>query len=274
MAKKAAKRSANANPGALGFITIPAAPGKPRKTRWTVVSDRTIPLGFQKDFLDMAGDVLDRAKLSDHTGLIGRFPAAYIRRKNALYRKYKVPTYPGGVPFELAYLERKVKPFFEAALGLGFAGIEISADTIPPIPRQERTALIKTAKRLGLEVHTEVGEKLSDTAIQVDDAVASIQADLEAGAHKVAIENNDLVRLFKHEPRAIVDIVKRVGLEHVSFEIGPAGWPEMPGWLITEFGPDVNVQNITPEQIVPFEAIRRGLNRLTGYTYLMNHPNR
>lgn len=274
MAKARAKGKVKQNPYALGVITIPLAPPKPRENRWTVVSDRTIPLGFQKDFLDMAGDVLDRAKLSDHAGLMGRFSAAYIRRKNALYRKYKIPTYTGGVPFEIAYLDRKVAPLYEALCDLGFAGVEISADTIPPIPRKERTALIKAAARLGLEVHTEVGEKLSESAIQVDDAVASIEGDLEAGAHKVAIENNDLIRLFKDGPKAIVEIVKRVGLEKVSFEIGPLGWPEMPAWLLTEFGSEINVQNITPEQIVPFEAMRRGLHRATGYAFIMNHPNR
>lgn len=259
---------------ALGVIMVPTAPLKPRENRWTVVSDRTIPLGFQKDFLEMAGDVLDRAKLSDHTGLMGRFSPDYIRRKNALYRKYKIPTYTGGVPFEIAYLDRKVEPLYEALCDIGFAGVEISADTIPPIPRKERTALIKAAARHGLEVHTEVGEKLSESAIQVDDAVASIEGDLEAGALKVAIENNDLIRLFKHRPKAIVEIVKRVGLETVSFELGPLGWPEMPAWLLTEFGSEINVQNITPEQIVPFEAMRRGLHRATGYSFITNHPNR
>lgn len=259
---------------ALGLITIPVARSKPRDLRWTVLSDRTIPLGAQKDFLDMAADVLDRAKLSDHTGLIGRFSADFIRKKNAIYKEYGIATYPGGIPFEIAYLEGKAEPFFETLLPLGFAGVEISADTIPPIPRKKRTELIKAAKRLGLEVHTEVGEKLSHEAIKVDHAIESIQGDLDAGAEKVAIENNDLVRLFKHNPDAIVQIVNGVGLANVSFEIGPGGWPEMPGWLISQFGADINVQNIFTDQIVPFEAIRRGLSRSTGFTFLMNHPNR
>lgn len=255
---------------ALDFLAIPQGKPKPRTSRWTVPSDKTIPLRYQEDLLGIYGDVIDRVKLSDHVGLMGRFPPALVRKKNAIYRKRGIRTFPGGVPFEIAYLQNQVERYFNALPGLGFSGVEISADTIPPIPRKRRTELIRMGRAAGLEVFTEVGEKLSGAAIKSRDAVTSICGDLEAGATKVVIENNDLCHFLGSSPQTIAEIARAVGLDRLIFELGPGGWPDLAVWLLRELGSDINVENIdiASDRLMAFEAMRRGLSRLIDYEHL------
>lgn len=259
---------------AFKFFNIPAAMLKPRKLRWTVFSDFShIPCGFLEDFLENFADVIDQAKHGDHVATMGRLPAELLIKKNNVYRKFGIPVFTGGIPFELAYLQKQVEPYFARLPELGFAGVEISADSIPPIPRDERTRFIKLARKYGLEVFTEVGEKLGETAISAREAINTIKADVEAGATKVAIENNDLEHIYNSgKPtadgqRAITEIVKGAGLENIAFEVGPNAWPGIATWVIREFGGDINVENVGPDKIVALEALRRGISRGSGYPY-------
>jgi len=90
-----------AEPG-FGFLKIPEARKNPRDRRWTIMFDRSIPVLHQLPLLEMIGDIVDRVKLVDHVGLMCRLPAEVLSRKLGIYRDFGVPTFPGGVPFEIA----------------------------------------------------------------------------------------------------------------------------------------------------------------------------
>lgn len=253
---------------ALGFLEIPQPPPKPRSSRWTIMTDLAMPLVQQASFLETVADILDRVKYADHVSLVGRLTPDFFKAKNALYRQHGIATFTGGVPFEIAYLQNKVGEYFEALPGLGFSGVEISTDCIADLARADRDRLIRWAKDAGLETYTELGNKIGDLALDVNAAADCIRADVAAGAVKVAIENESLCHCLKNNQLdAIAGIVAEVGTASIAFEVGPGGWPELPVWLLKEFGPDINVENLQFDRLLAFEGMRRGLHRSIGYTF-------
>ncbi len=252
---------------ALGFMQIPQpnpAPG----TRWTIMTDLAMPLVYQESFLETVADILTRVKYAEHVSLVGRLPASFFQRKNALYHRFGLRTFTGGVPFEIAHLQNKVQAYFEALSELGFAGVEISTDCIADLTRQGRDTLIASARNCGLEVYTELGNKIGELKLDVDAAADCILGDLSRGVAKVAIENESLCYCLRNNALdAVVRIVDRVGLSAVAFEVGPGSWPDLAIWLLKEFGPDINVENLQYDRVLQFEAMRRGLHRSIGYTF-------
>lgn len=254
-------------PFALDFLNIPQ-PGASSGERWTIMTDLAMPLAYQESFLETAAGILTRVKYAEHVSLVGRLPGSFFRRKNALYGRFGLKTFVGGVPFEIAYLQKKVPQYFATLPALGFSGVEISTDCIADLPRPGRDALIRSALECGLETYTELGNKIGELKLDVEAAADCVRADLAAGATKVAIENESLVYCLKHGALdAVVAIVERVGLAAVAFEVGPGGWPDLAIWLLKQFGPDINIENLQYDRVLQFEAMRRGLHRSIGYTF-------
>lgn len=165
-------------------------------------------------------------------------------------------------------MQNQVAPFMERLKELGFDGVEVSEDVIPPLAPEVRLSYIKLAQGLGLEAFTEVGRKDPAAPMDANAVIGSIERDLEAGAKKVSIENSDIVLLMKTDPTPLRRIVEAVGLEHVVFEIGPHGWPEVATWVIRTFSPEINLENLRPDVLFTVDAMRRGLHRSVNYEFL------
>lgn len=262
----------------FGFLKIPEARKKPRDRRWTIMSDRSIPVSHQLPLMEMMGSIVDRVKLVDHVGLMYRLPAELLSRKLAIYRDFGVSTFPGGVPFEIAYQQGHAEEFFRRVKKLGFAGVEVSSDCIPEIPKKVRLELIGKARGIGLEVFTEVGykvvgDKFGQSGLTAAAAIEMISADIEAGANKVAIENNELLSYIKaKDTTTLRTIVDAVGIQSCLFEVGGGGvsHPEIAKWLFQEFGADINVENVEVDRVIHIEAMRHGLSRAVDFCYFDN----
>lgn len=253
---------------AFPFLVVPRRPPKPRTNALTIGTDQGWPLHTQEDWLESHHDLIDWAKCADHYGLAGRYPEAWMRKKVALYHRYQIPVFIGGVTFELAYLQSKAEMLFHRMKELGLDGVEISEDVVPDMPPAQRKAFIRLAIDLGLQVFTEVGKKFGDTPFTADEAVNAITFDLEAGAYKVTLEAAEIQALFRTSPQTLVAIAQKVGLEPIVFELKPAPWPDMALWLFRTFGPSINVENISVEEALLVERMRFGMCREVGYTFL------
>ncbi len=250
------------------FLDILQRPPKPRRVWVTVMSDTGMPPGYQRDFLRMTSDIIDYAKFVDHPGNIGGYPIDLIQEKINIYKEYGIPSFLGGIPFEVAAVQGKVTEYFNRIAELGFQAVEISEDMIAqPLAPAQRERFIKQAKDLGLEVFTELGRKFPDAPLERGEVVESALRDLKNGAKKVVIENSDLVKLQNEDPTFFTDVSREVGKEHLIFEAGPGQWPSLAAWLIRSLGPDVNIENITDKEIIPLDAMRRQLHRNIEYAF-------
>jgi len=159
---------------------------------------------------------------------------------------------------------RALAGFYDEALRLGFAAIEIS-DNVVPLSSRERKAQIRAARSAGLVVYGEVGSKktLSNPKL----LVAQAEDCFAAGAALVLVEAAELVRKGRPNRRTLDLIVKNLDLRKIMIEL-PGPWiPEvrkcdievLKKLLVEELGPDVNLANVVPEDLLDLETTRVGL---------------
>ncbi|HHT47921.1 MAG TPA: phosphosulfolactate synthase [Firmicutes bacterium] len=240
---------------------MPGRCGKPRQTGCTMLLDKRLGLSETRDLLELAGDYIDIIKLTFGTSAL--YPEAVLREKIKLIRSYEVDVYPGGTLFEIAFWQNKMESYLEYAADIGFTGIEVSDGTIT-LSAKERRQAIQTAKAYGFKVVTEVGKK-NGAPLSILRMQQIIADDLEHGAHKVIIEGREsgkAVGIFDQNGK--VKEAEMEALVHVlpnpeSVLIWEAPLKCQQVTLIKRFGPNVNLGNIAPEEVLAVEALRRGL---------------
>lgn len=246
---------------------------KPRTEGITMVIDKGLGIGETKDLLEMASEHIDFLKIA--FGSSALYPTRIMRQKIFLAKSYGVEIYPGGTLFEIAAYQGMVAEFYERARDLGFGYIEISEGTID-LPRELRRDLIKRTIDQGFGVVSEIGKK--DTNIKIDphQAVDQIYEDLENGASKVIIEGRDSgkgVGIYDEEGRVKDDlldaIISRVNPNLVIIE---APQTNQHNHLLVKLGPNVNLGNVQPHDVLTLESTRVGLRGDTLRHCLKNAP--
>jgi phosphosulfolactate synthase len=252
---------------AFDFLARPPRHMKPRTRGITVVSDKAKSLAQARDFVETIGEIVDHMKIPDHVGVMWRDSADFIRQKNAIYAAAGIHTLPGGIPFEVAVVQGKLPQFMARCVELGFKGVEVSEDSIDITP-QDRINAIKTGVKAGLEVFTELGKKFPDQPLDPVEATDMAKRDLDAGALLVVVEKSDVALVIEKGSDSIHRLMRGVGADKLVVECGPgADRFDIAKWLIHEFGPDINLENIDAEDAHIIEAMRHGLNRAVDYNY-------
>lgn len=173
-------------------------------------------------------------------------------------------SYPGGTLLELAYIQNRIPQFLDEAQELGFGAIEISDGSID-MSLEDRENLIHQVKNRGFKVLTEVGKKdpIKDGKLKAEDRVKQVNSDLSAGADNVLIEAREGgkgIGIYNQEGKIKEDdleiIIKNIDINKIIWE---APLKDQQTYLILKFGSNVNLGNISPEEIIPLETIRRGL---------------
>jgi phosphosulfolactate synthase len=238
---------------------------KPRRAGLTMIVDQGMPAGFQADLLALAGDYADLAKIK--TGTARLYPEPVLRRKLARYKRHRVQPFLGGQFHEYVFATqgpRALARFYREALRLGFEAIEIS-DNVVPLSRKERRAQIRAALDSGLTVYGEVGSK--ETASNPRLLVSQAEDCFSAGAALVLVEAAELVKKGKPNRRTLGLLVRALDMRRVMIEL-PGPWiPDvrkcdvevLKKLLIEELGPDVNLANVMPEDLIDLETTRVGL---------------
>lgn len=234
---------------------------KPRTVGQTMVIDTGLGLMQTGDLLELAAGYVDFIKLGFGTPAL--YPSGLLKAKIDLIRSHGVEPYPGGTFLEVAWQQGRLGEYLAACGRLGFQMIEVSDGTITLSPA-ERQAIIRAARERSFTVITEVGKKDGQSDLDPLDAIRQVRADLEAGATKVIVEGR--------ESGKGVGIYDRSGhLKEDDLEILVAGVPdaavlmwetpmkEQQREFIARFGPNVNLGNIAPTDVIALEALRRGL---------------
>lgn len=237
--------------------------GSPRPPSRTMVADWGIGPGAQADLLEVGGDFFDLAKIA--VGISRLLPAAVLEAKINAYRRADVQPFPGGQYLEYAQLQQQTDPYLEACVRAGYAWIEVS-DNMGEVTTDWKIATIRRAREaFGLQVLGEVGKKegLDSGLAMADDA----RRCREAGADIVLLEAAELVSDDAATAAEVEAVVGALGLDRVMFEL-PGPWiagvshhdiHRMRRDLIQRYGPAVHIGNVHPEDLVPLEALRRGL---------------
>ncbi len=238
------------------LLDLPDRSARPRQQGITHVLDRGLSLAQVDGMIEVAGSFVDLVKLGWGTALA----TGNLEHKLARYREHEIPVVLGGTLTELAIAPDRLERMIAWLHELQLDHIEISDGTIT-LPHEQKLGLIE---RLSQEfvVLSEVGSK-DDTRIMAPYRwVELIQKELAAGAWKVIAEARESgnVGIFRHDGEVrmglIDEIVHAVEPELILFE---APRKDQQVWFVRRFGPNVNLGNIPPEDVLSLETIRLGL---------------
>jgi phosphosulfolactate synthase len=235
-------------------------PNKPRDEGITMVIDTGLGLNAVKDLVQTAHEYIDIVKLGFGTSRL--MDVNMVKEKIKLYREYEIDVMPGGTFLEIAFAQGKVAEFLKEAKNLGFSAIEVSDGTVS-MDEVSRSRIIEEASKQGFKVLAEVGKKFKEEDLTAEEIVRGIRRDIELGAFKVILEAREAgkgVGLYDEFGNIIEQkletIVEAVNIKNILFE---APLKSQQVYLIKKFGPNVNLGNINPADVIPLEALRQGL---------------
>lgn len=229
---------------------------KPRDNGITIMIDKgQMGRNAIADFVSVAGAHCDYAKIAWGSALI----TGNLEEKLACYRAAQIVPVLGGTLFEYAFLRGKAEALLELAGELR-VHVEIS-DGVIDLPRRDKLHWIERFARQG-EVFSEVGGKLARHKLDWNQA---IREELAAGAHKVVIEGREIGPIgMIGEAEVRTDLVDTVlAAADASKLVFEAFERRQQTWLIKRLGPNVNLGNIPPTDLLTVESFRRGLKEHT-----------
>lgn len=252
------------------FALIPISPvrsvTKPRVNGLTMMMDWGLPLGALKDWLGLIAPYVDSAKFVAGTARL--YDEDYLRKKISLYEEFEICPFIGGQFLEYVFWTKGmdgIKPYCVEARRLGFTAIEVS-DNCVPLSDHDRRELIGTAIECGLSVHGEVGSKSENTSAEI--LIEQAEMCFDAGAECVLVEGAEFIKNGILKVQLLNELKDNLDLEKVMFELSGT-WIsgttnseiyQLKSFLIKEFGSNVNIANILPENVWETEALRVGLS--------------
>jgi len=239
-----------------GFLDLPRRPGKPRTEGLTHVMDKGLNLREIEGMFDVGGEFVDIVKLGWGTSYVTN----NLEKKIALYRSFETPVVCGGTLFEAVYARGRIDEFKSWLVANRFAHVEISDGTLE-IPRDRKLELIVDFAR-DFTVLSEVGSKDAEVNIAPYLWVEWIKEELEAGAWKVITEGREggTAGIFRPTGEMRTGLIDEIAHE-VDFQalIFEAPTKSSQAWFVKQFGPNVNLGNIPPDEVIPLETLRLGL---------------
>ncbi len=235
---------------------------KPRQRGLTMVIDKGLGLTDTRDLMELAGDYVDHVKLTFGTSAF--YKTRLLRQKVELVKSYGVDIFPGGTFLELALLQGRVVEYFDRARDLGFTGIEVSDGTID-LDQETRVQTIQLARAYGFSlILSEVGKKDRRDKMRAMTLWQQVQRDLKSGADTVIVEGRESGEgavIYDDEGQVLEDELQEL-VTHIT-DLGRILW-EAPQKsqqqeLILRFGPNVNLGNVQPQDVLALEALRVGL---------------
>jgi phosphosulfolactate synthase len=243
-------------PGFDGFLDLPARPPKPRTRGLTHVLDKGMNLREIEGLFDTAGEYVDIVKLGWGTSYVTR----NLEKKIALYRSFETPVVCGGTLFEAAVARGKLDDYRRWLADNRLSHVEVSDGAID-IPHERKLELIADLAR-HFVVLSEVGSKDASVVYAPYQWVEWMTEELAAGAWKVVTEGREggtagIFRPTGEMRTGLIDeIVHEIDFEAIIFE---APTKASQAWFVRELGPEVNLGNIPPDEVIPLETLRLGL---------------
>ena len=235
---------------------IPTREPKPREKGITMMMDKGLSVREAEDFVSSSAEFTDVVKFGFGTALI----TPKLEEKIRLYKEANMIPYFGGTLFEL-YIVREMFDDYRKLLDKYDLTMAEVSDGSMIIPHNDKLSYIQKLSQQ-VTVLSEVGSKQADVVFPPNVWVAMMKAEIEAGSWKVIAEAREsgTVGIYNPDGSAntplINDIVKEVQIENILWE---APIKSQQAWFINLLGANVNLGNISPDEVVSLETLRLGL---------------
>src|SRR5436190_11766225 len=253
----------------FSFIRSNVRPPKPRTRGMTEIRGSyytVVGPSYLRDVLETMGEHVDALKFAG--GSFTLMPERALAEILEVAHEHDVLVSTGGfIEHVLTLGADATDRYIEEVARVGFDILEISAGFIS-IPTDDILRLVERAQRAGLKAKPEVGiqfgaggattpdELEQEGTRDVSYAIGLARRCLEAGAYMIMIESEGITEeVTAWRTDVVATISRELGLEKVMFE---AADPEVFGWYIKNYGPEVNLF-VDHSQIVQLECLRRGI---------------
>lgn len=235
---------------------LPKRTAKPRKNGLTMMMDKGLSLREAEDFLSSSCEYTDIIKLGFGTSIL----TPNITEKIKLYKKSGMIVYAGGTLFEAFAVRNQFDDYKKYMQSIGLETIEIS-DGSMHMEHDFKCNLISDFSK-HFRVISEVGSK--DTNIQISDSkwLEYIENEINSGSWRVITESREggNVGIYDNngnlKSNLIDKIAKHIDIDKILWE---APNKNQQAWFINKFGTNVNLGNISHNEIIPLECLRLGL---------------
>jgi phosphosulfolactate synthase len=218
--------------------------------------DKGIPLNATATILRSYAEHIDFWKFGWGTAYV----ESQLADKLAVLHEHEVIACLGGTLMEIAWAQNAVDECLSWAHKAGFRAVEVSRGSVP-MPLSAKSMIIRQAS-LQFTVLAETGYKSAERLMSLDEWSAEIIEDLDSGAQYVVTEGREsgTVGVYDHDgepkPEVVRAVIGAAGLDRALFE---APRKSQQAWFVDEFGPDVNLGNIAPDDALALHTLRRGL---------------
>jgi len=244
---------------------IPSRASKPREEGLTMVMDKGLSLNEAENMVALKSELTDIVKLGFGTSLLTRF----IDKKINLYQKSGMMVYTGGTLFEAFVIRNQFDDFCKLMDKLKLEMVEVSDGSISINHDVKCEYIQKLSKKF--KVISEIGSK--DESIILDDSqwISFMKKELDAGSWKVIAEAREGGNVGMFDPNGnikkdLIDkITSNIPVDKILWE---APQKKQQVWFINSFGANVNLGNISPNDIISLECLRLGLRGDTFENYL------
>ena len=244
---------------------LPKRPPKPRDLGLTMAMDKGMSIRQVEDFIETAGEITDLVKFGFGTSII----TSNLKEKIKLYQQANIRVYLGGTLFE-AFIARNMFGDYQRLLDkFDIDMVEVSDGSIE-ISHQEKCQYIKTLDQ-HYTVLSEVGSKDANKLIPPYKWIELIQKEIDAGSWKVIAESREggNVGIYRNSGEVRSDLVEEILTKIDNNKIiweSPQKSQQV--WFIKLMGPNVNLGNIAPNEVIPLECLRLGLRGDTFFDHL------
>ena len=241
---------------------LPGRTSKPRTSGFTMAMDKGLSIREAEDFVSVAGNHVDIVKLGWGTS----FVTPNLKDKLKVFKDAGIPVYFGGTLFEAFVIRDQFDDYRRVLDQYGMTYAEVSDGSMDLDHDKKCEYIEKLAKQV--TVLSEVGSKDADMIIPPYMWIDLMQKELQAGAWKVIGEAREggNVGLFRGTGEVRSGLVQEI-LTKIPFEkiIWEAPQKAQQVWFVKLLGPNVNLGNIAPNEVIPLETVRLGLR---GDTFL------
>jgi phosphosulfolactate synthase len=240
-------------------LDLPARVSKPRAYGLTMMIDNGLPPGYFADIVDSAPELIDLVKFGWGTSIV----TTTLDRKIACLRRAGIPYSFGGTLFEKFAAQGRFEDYLQWCHSWDCPYVEISDGTIE-MSAADRAHYVSRAAQDFIVV-SEVGFKdaVRSEALTADEWIERIRLDLDAGARWVITEARESGKsgICRPDGTLKVDLIEDILLSGTDPDrlIFEAPGKDLQAYLVKRLGPNVNLGNIAPSDLIGLETIRLGL---------------
>jgi len=244
---------------------IPNRTEKPRNKGLTMVMDKGMSTRQVEDMLEVGGSYIDIVKLGFGTSFVSN----NLEEKLRLYKEKGIGVYFGGTLFEAFIIRNQFEDYKRLIDKYNLDYVEVS-DGCMDMDHNQKCAYISELSKKAI-VLSEVGSKDASVELPAYKWIDMMEKELEAGSWRLIAEAREggNVGIFRGggEIRSdlIDEILTKIPSEKIMWE---APQKSQQVWFIKLLGPNVNLGNIAPHEVIPLETLRLGLRGDTFHEFL------